>query len=210
MRTTLAVLLLPPLPMVAVAQQVPHGPAAAGEVDGYENHTFMYHVHSEPGHQLAQGLYGSFLVLEADETWDPDADRLFLLGSLGGGEDPPPAVNCELEPGPMEFRTGTTYRLRFMRISPDDNKSIQLLAPDRPAQWRFIARDGADLPPSRVEARPADVPLFDVGSTFDVLWTPEGRGDMTLRIVTTFNAGLTVFPGDRPPPHTMDIPVRVR
>jgi hypothetical protein len=52
--------------------------------------------------------------------------------------------------------------------------------------------------------------LFDVGSTFDVLWTPGRPGDMTLRIVTTFNAGLTVFPSDRPPPHSMDIPVRVR
>jgi hypothetical protein len=33
---------------------------------------------------------------------------------------------------------------------------------------------------------------------------------MTLRIVTTFDAGLTVFPSDGPPPHTIDIPVRVR
>jgi manganese oxidase len=32
--------------------------------------TFMYHVHSEPGHQLAQGLYGPFLVLEPGERRD--------------------------------------------------------------------------------------------------------------------------------------------
>jgi serine-type D-Ala-D-Ala carboxypeptidase/endopeptidase len=36
------------------------------------------------------------------------------------------------------------------------------------------------------------------------------RGDLTLRIVTTFDAGLPVFPGDGPPPHTMVIPVRIR
>src|SRR5690606_37846533 len=43
--------------------------------------TFMYHVHSEPGHQLAQGLYGPFLVLEPGATWDRERDRIFLLGS---------------------------------------------------------------------------------------------------------------------------------
>jgi manganese oxidase len=172
--------------------------------------TFMYHVHSEPGHQLAQGLYGPFLVLEPGESWDPETDRLFLLASLGVGENPPPALNGQVAPGPMDFVAGSTYRLRFMHISPDDNKSIQLRAGNEPAVWRFVARDGADLPPVRVEARPADVPLFDVGSTFDVLWTPEAPGDMTIRIVTRFDAGLTVFPGAGTPPHTMDIPVRVR
>jgi FtsP/CotA-like multicopper oxidase with cupredoxin domain len=110
----------------------------------------------------------------------------------------------------MEFRAGTTYRLRFMHISPDDNKAIRLLAADEPVEWRHIARDGADLPSSRVETGPADHPLFDVGSTFDVLWTPERPGALTLQIVTRFNAGLAVFPGDQPPLNTMEIPVRVR
>src|SRR5690606_36991912 len=55
--------------------------------------TFMYHAHGEPGHQLAQGLYGPFLVLEPGEAWDRETDRLFLLGSLGTGTDAPPAIN---------------------------------------------------------------------------------------------------------------------
>ena len=38
---------------------------------------------SEPGHELAQGLYGPFLVMEPRQRWDPETDRLFLLGSLG-------------------------------------------------------------------------------------------------------------------------------
>jgi manganese oxidase len=193
----------------SVVPAIPPGDSFAVRMTPPRTGTFMYHVHSEPGHQLAQGLYGPFLVLEPGESWNTDTDRLFLLASLGAGENPPPAMNGELEPGPMEFRTDTTYRLRFMHISPDDNKSIQLFGPDGPAQWQFIARDGADLPSPRVQVRPADVPLFDVGSTFDVLWTPGRPGDLTLRFVTTFNAGLTVFPGDGPPPHTMDIPVRI-
>ena len=189
---------------------IPPGDSLAVRMTPPRAGTFMYHVHSEPGHQLAQGLYGAFLVLAPGETWDPESDRLFLLGALGSGEDPLPAINGELEPGPMEFRAGTTYRLRFMHISPDDNKSIQLFGQDGPVEWQYIARDGADLPPSGVRVGPADVPLFDVGSTFDVLWTPDDPGELTLRIVTRFNAGLTVFPGEGPPPHAMDIAVSVR
>lgn len=49
----------------------------------------MYQAHSEPGHQLAQGLYGPFLVLEPAEEWHRETDRLFLLGSLGAGTDAP-------------------------------------------------------------------------------------------------------------------------
>lgn len=172
--------------------------------------TFMYHVHSEPGHQLAQGLHGPFLVLEPGQAWDPETDRLFLLSSLGAGEDPPPALNGRLDPEPLEFRAGTTYRLRFMHISPDDNKRVSLLAGDEPVEWRFIARDGAALPPSQVRTRPADLPFFEVGTTFDVLWTPEEPGELTLEIITTFDRGLAAFPRQAPPPDTMEVPVRVR
>jgi hypothetical protein len=90
--------------------------------------TFMYHAHSEPGHQLALGLYGAFIVLEPGQTWDPERDRLFLLGSLGPGDDPPTAVNGEHAPGPIDLRAGSTYRLRFMHISPSDGKRVRLLS----------------------------------------------------------------------------------
>jgi manganese oxidase len=172
--------------------------------------TFMYHVHSEPGHQLAQGLYGAFLVMDPEQPWDRESDRLFLLGSLGAGEDPAPAVNGLLEPGPMEFRAGTTYRLRFMHISPDDNKTIRFLDGDRPVLWRQVAMDGADLPAADVRRTPANRQFFDVGTTFDVLWTPEAPGDLTLRIITTFDTGVAAFPREAPPPHTQDITVTVR
>jgi manganese oxidase len=68
--------------------------------------TFMYHVHSEPGHQLSQGLYGAFVVLDSGQAWDEETDKLFLLGSLGSGIDPPPAINGMRQPDPMELRAG--------------------------------------------------------------------------------------------------------
>ena len=170
--------------------------------------TFMYHVHSEPGHQLAQGLYGAFLVLEPGQAWDREADRLFLLGSLGDGMDPPAAVNGRLEPDPVALPAGRTVRLRFMHISPDDDKRVQLLEEDEPVTWRHVAKDGADLPPALNRELPADLRIH-VGETYDFLWTPEA-GDYTLRIVTTFDRGAPAFPRPAPPPQTQNVRVLVR
>jgi acyl-homoserine-lactone acylase len=170
--------------------------------------TFMYHVHSEPGHQLAQGLYGPFLVLEEGEAWDRERDRFFLLGSLGVGDDPPPAVNGRLEPQAEAFRAGTTYRLRFMHISPDDDKEVALLRDGEPVVWRHVAKDGADLPPSQVRDQPAELRIH-VGETYDFLWEPTEPGEYTLRVVTDFDRGVAVFPRDAPPPDTLHIPVTV-
>ena len=170
--------------------------------------TFMYHVHSEPGHQLAQGLYGAFLVLEPGEAWDPETDRLFLLGSLGAGMDAPAAVNGRTEPEPVDLSAGRTYRLRFMHISPDDDKRVSLLRGDTPVTWRQVAKDGADLPAGQSRDLPAELRIF-VGETYDFLWSPE-PGDYTLRVVTTFDRGVPAFPRDAPAPETQLIRVRVR
>ena len=170
--------------------------------------TFMYHVHSEPGHQLAQGLYGAFVVLEPGADLDAGSDRLFLLGSLGHGTDPPPAVNGQRDPDPIDLAAGRTIRLRFMHISPDDDKRVRLLAGDRPVTWRQIAKDGADLPDARVRETPAELRIH-VGETYDFLWTPR-PGDYTLRILTTFDRGVPAFPRQAPEPQTQDVLIRVR
>ena len=171
--------------------------------------TFMYHVHGEPGHELAQGLYGAFLVLEPGEVRDPDSDRVFLLGSLGVGTDPPPAVNGELEPAPVEMRAGRTYRLRFMHISPDDDKRVRLMNGETNVEWQLVAKDGADLPASQRHTAPADLRIH-VGETYDVLWTAREPGDYALHIETTFDRGVPAFPRTAPAPRTQVVLLRVR
>ncbi len=170
--------------------------------------TFMYHVHSEPGHQLAQGLYGPFFVMEPGEVYNPETDRYFIFGSLGSGDDPPAAVNGEIEPAPMEFTAGETYRLRFMHISPDDDKQVSLLKDGEPVDWQYIAKDGADLPPNQVRTFPAELDIH-VGETYDFLWTPEESGSYTLSILTTFDRGAPAFPREAPEPHRAEIEFRV-
>jgi FtsP/CotA-like multicopper oxidase with cupredoxin domain len=171
--------------------------------------TFMYHVHSEPGHQLAQGLYGPFLVLEPGEEWDPRTDRLFLLGSLGAGVDAPPAINGRHRMvEPLDLQAGRAYRLRFMHISPDDDKRLRLLSGEEPVSWRQIAKDGADLPPAQVREAAAELRIH-VGETYDFLWTP-GPGRYTLEVLTTFDQGVAGFPREAPPPETQEVRIHVR
>jgi manganese oxidase len=173
--------------------------------------TFMYHVHSEPGHQLAQGLYGPFLVLEEPGGRDEERDRIYLMGALGAGDDPPPALNGRHQPPPEEFRVGETYRLRFMQISPDENKVLRLLDPDgEPVLWTLVERDGVPVPSVRAVPAPAVFPFVDVGTTMDLLWTPEVPGDHLLEITTEYDAGLPAFPREAPPDHRMRVTFRVR
>lgn len=170
--------------------------------------TFMYHVHSEPGHELAQGLYGPLLVLEPGQAWDPEHDRWFLLGSLGTGDDPPPAINGVRSPGALHLRQGTNHRLRFMHISPDDHKRVTLLLNEQPVAWRWIAKDGADLPASQVRNTPADLTIH-VGETYDFEWMP-AAGDYTLRVITTFDTGVGAMPRSAPAPDTTLVRLLVR
>jgi FtsP/CotA-like multicopper oxidase with cupredoxin domain len=171
--------------------------------------TFMYHVHSEPGHELAQGLYGALLVLEPGALRDPDIDRTMLLASLGTERFPQPVVNGRAAPDPIELRAGTAYRLRFMHISPDDEKRVSLLRGEEPVEWTPIAKDGADLPRPMQRAAPAEFRPH-VGETFDFMWTPDAPGDYTLRVHTIFAPGPPAFRVLNPSPHIANIVVRVR
>ncbi len=166
--------------------------------------TFIYHVHSEPGHQLAQGMYGALVVLEPGETFDPERDRLIVLGSEGTDiHAQMPVVNGVGEPQLPEFRAGETYRLRFIHISPDDAKRVRLLNGAEPERWRQVAKDGAELPPSLARTVPAEI-RPGVGETYDVLWTAGEPGERILEIQTSF------YGASRRKPHEVRLAVRIR
>ncbi len=172
--------------------------------------TFMYHVHSESGHELSQGLHGPFLVMEPGQRPDPETDRFFMLASLGGDIDPDPTVNGVAQPPPMELHARTQYRFRFAHISPNDIKVVSLLSGEQLAPWRVVAKDGADLPfeQARVTAAPL---TLGVGETYDALWSPRTAGDYILRVTTRFPTPPPPFRAVAArPPHSVEIPIRVR
>lgn len=163
---------------------------------------------SEPGHELAQGLYGALFVEEDGLTRHENEVRV-VLGSYGAGRHPMPAINGVETPAPLDFRVGTPVRFRFMHISPDDQKAVRLSGPNGVVTWTPVAQDGADLPPALVQ--PADAAFNpDVGETYDFVWTPTDPGDFELSVTTRFENGPPAFPTGDTPPHVATWVVRVR
>jgi manganese oxidase len=177
----------------AVRPPILPGESASVLIVPHRAGTFMYHVHGETGHELAQGLYGPFLVLEPGETWDPERDRVYLLGARGAEIDAPPVVNGDENPPPERFETAETYRLRLLHISPDESKRVRLLRDGEPVRWRPVAKDGADLPPDLRQPAPAEISI-DVGETWDFEWEPSAPGPYELEVQTVF------YPASTRPP----------
>ncbi|MGZ8490726.1 MAG: multicopper oxidase domain-containing protein [Gemmatirosa sp.] len=150
--------------------------------------TFIYHAHSHEGHQIASGLYGALLVLDADVPHDTTTDRTFVIG--GSGADLSKGrVNGALQPPPVPLVAGTTYRFRVVQINPDWRVRVSVESPGGTLPWRAIAKDGADLPPA--QARVVLVPLeMGAGETADFAFTPDAPG--LAHLVVAAREGWTV------------------
>jgi FtsP/CotA-like multicopper oxidase with cupredoxin domain len=164
---------------------IPAGDTMSVYITPPRSGTFMYHTHGELGARLAQGLYGTLIVLDRGHELNTDSDRLFVLASRGATLDADAAINGGgLQPG-QRFSVGKTYRLRFTHISLDDVKHVRLLLDGKPVMWRPLAKDGATLPaPNRVETEAKQ--RMDVGETYDFEWTPAAGGVYVLEVGTDY------------------------
>jgi FtsP/CotA-like multicopper oxidase with cupredoxin domain len=142
--------------------------------------TFIYHTHMDETDQLAQGLIGAFIVLEPGRTFDPELDRIFLIGGQAEGGYPV-RVNSGAAGSPAPFEAGAEYRLRFVHITRGVDLDIALLQDGTPVSWQAVAKDGADLPPALRIRGPARIHT-NTGETFDYLWTPMRSGTATITI----------------------------
>jgi FtsP/CotA-like multicopper oxidase with cupredoxin domain len=149
--------------------------------------TFMYHSHFNEGQQIASGLYGPIVVLAPGERWDPATDRVLVFSDAAPFVNfvrdpaPPILINGRLAPPPLELRAGTTYRLRLVNIPAEFDTRVALLDGDVPVRWRLVAKDGATLPAHLATERPAELRFFP-GEIHDYTFTPERRGELTLRV----------------------------
>jgi FtsP/CotA-like multicopper oxidase with cupredoxin domain len=147
--------------------------------------TFMYHSHFNEFNQITSGLYGAIIVLEPGQRFDPETDRLLIFSERGPmvnvitGPFAPHTLNGQVRPDPMEFRAGTTYRLRLINIKSDIPSMVKLLDGTKPVLWRAVAKDGADLPESQRKMVPADL-RFDPGEIYDFEFTPARAGRLKL------------------------------
>jgi FtsP/CotA-like multicopper oxidase with cupredoxin domain len=148
--------------------------------------TFMYHSHFDEFGQIGSGLYGSIVVVDRDQVYDGDTDRVMLFSDDGPttnvifGPFPKALLNGQSEPQPIELLAGVTYRFRLINIRTDYPASVAILEAGKPVEWRVVAKDGADLPPSQSKSRPAEL-TFAAGESYDVVFAPRAWGNLTLR-----------------------------
>jgi FtsP/CotA-like multicopper oxidase with cupredoxin domain len=144
--------------------------------------TFIYHTHWHDDTQLTGGVHGPLIVVPAGQAHDPATDRAFLFSQSPG--DPFGAamllMNGVPQPNTIQLRTGTTYRFRFINITPSvANLRVSLRKSGEPVRWRALARDAADLPPAQATMRPAELQI-SVGETFDFEYTASSPEELTL------------------------------
>lgn len=142
--------------------------------------TFIYHTHMNDIEQLTSGLYGGIVVLEPGQRFDPRRDHLFVAGWDSDAEPIHLLVNGDSLPPPLELQAGVAHRLRFVNIGPAGQFPFSLYRDSTMVEWRRLARDGADLPPTLARAAPARE-WVDVGETRDVEFRAE-PGDYRLVI----------------------------
>lgn len=140
--------------------------------------SFMYHTHVNDIRQLSGGLYGPIVITEPGEDWDPDHDKVFLLG--WSPERQGVFLNGETEPEPLEVVAGETYRFRLMNLTLGNPAArFRVLRDGDGWFWTPVAKDGFDLPAhQRIRAR-ADQQV-GIGETMDVEVTFPEEGEYAL------------------------------
>ena len=154
--------------------------------------TFIYHAHSNEEFQINLGLYGGLLVVDS-AGYQPERERLIILGSAGPNGEPSARINGSLTPDTLRLRVGESYRLRLIHIVPDWTAWIALLEGDTPEQWTPVAKDGAELPSSMKVARQATL-LAGPGETMDFEYTPTAPGLLRLEVEQRTGAWTTELP----------------
>jgi FtsP/CotA-like multicopper oxidase with cupredoxin domain len=154
--------------------------------------TFIYHSHVNEPRQHAAGMLGALIVRDAgasradEHTFMVKANRANPLGSG------PLEINGILDPDTIVVPVGRPTRFRFMNLSmfhPNArfiltarrDSVFALLTDSLAVRWRFVAKDGADLPAAQRVERPARQ-IVSMGETYDFEFTPSAPGDLRLEV----------------------------
>lgn len=147
--------------------------------------TFIYHTHAHDRSQLGSGLYGALVVVEPGQPFNPAVERMVLMGGAGP-ESPAVEVNRSTNPLPMDVKVGVAHRFRLINISPNFTAIVSLRDNSGTVQWKPVSKDGAELPPAQMAAKPARQ-VISVGETYDFEYTPTAPGELRLEV---FKRGL--------------------
>ena len=148
--------------------------------------TFIYHTHAADADQLSGGIYGALIVLEPGEKYDPEHDRILVVGARESGFFPKRlTLNGSEQPDPLLLKHGEKYRLRLINIAPDLAADLRLGSKEHPATWRALSKDGAILP-QRL-AKSSDAALhFDSGEVYDFEFQSDAAAEISLELKNSF------------------------
>jgi FtsP/CotA-like multicopper oxidase with cupredoxin domain len=164
-----------------VALPIAAGDSFVAHLDVPRAGTFIYHTHLNDLRQITAGLYGPLVVLERGAVFDSTRDHIFTIGWDGEARNRNPiVVNGSSGEPPLEVAAGVPQRLRFINIGVAARLLIELRRDGTVARWQVVAVDGADLPASQRQERPASR-VLDVGMTFDAIFTP-AAGEYTVQL----------------------------
>jgi manganese oxidase len=147
--------------------------------------TFIYHTHVDEERQEPAGLAGPLIVLDSGAAWNPSTDHPVLVTSPWSFEAGRTSVllNGSASPKAIVVRAGVQQRLRIINITTrrpalrlELRRDTTLLA------WQPVAKDGADLPNARRIER-ATSQAISIGETLDLVFTPNGPGELRLDVV---------------------------
>ncbi|HET9981935.1 MAG TPA: multicopper oxidase domain-containing protein [Longimicrobiales bacterium] len=157
--------------------------------------TFIYHTHMEELRQQRAGLSGALVVIDPEATFDPATDIVLLVSTPRRDADRDRAfLNGSTSPAPLELRTGTRYRLRLINIHTyRPSLRIELSQDSTLLRWRALAKDGADLPPSRATIARSSIQIGN-GETYDFEFVPAAPGALHVDVRTGVGELLVSMP----------------
>jgi len=157
--------------------------------------TFIYHTHMHDL-QLLQGMYGALIVLNPDETYNPETDKILLISQGGQGLYMPTALNKNADvfgknkillngtdaPDTLYLEKGRRYRLRIINIGAQNfGNQISIKQNDQLVSWTFIAKDGISLKKDQRQVKPSSQ-WVAIGETYDFEFNPVSRGDYQIEL----------------------------
>jgi FtsP/CotA-like multicopper oxidase with cupredoxin domain len=158
--------------------------------------TFMYHTHMH-NRQVLDGLYGALIVMEPGERYNPETDKIFLISQgsskleftknwMRGFNSLHYLLNGNNKPDEIHWKKGTTYHLRVINISSQQNSyftlprsgfEISLKKDNKPIIWKETGKDGFIYPVRLYATVSADKQRAAPGTTHDFEFTPDKTGD---------------------------------
>ncbi|MEP6692559.1 MAG: multicopper oxidase domain-containing protein [Gemmatimonadaceae bacterium] len=147
--------------------------------------TFIYHTHAEETKQLSAGLYGALVVLEPGVTWNDTTDHLLVIGQGGESDSALIVVNGLPASHGLDIKAGVPHRFRVINMTIEDEVDVSVVTDSGVVEWRMVAKDGADTPPSQARTRRAQL-VTGPGETFDFELTPK-PGEYRIQMLSYSN-----------------------